>query len=96
MPTSPTPCSGSGAPRGRQWVYTGLHWDEKTPHLYAYVVPLDEATGRLNARKWFGGPQALRDMQTEFAAKVGQRHGLERGSRAARPSTSACAGITSW
>ena len=60
-------------------VYTGLHRDEKTPHLYAYVVPLDEATGRLNARKWLGGPQALRDMQTEFAAKVGQRHGLERG-----------------
>ena len=60
-------------------VYSGLHRDETTPHLYAYVVPLDESTGRLNARKWLGGPQALRDMQTDFAAKVGARHDLERG-----------------
>lgn len=60
-------------------VYAGIHRDEMTPHLYAYVVPIDDRTGRLNAKKWLGGTKALRDMQTEFATKVGAKHGLERG-----------------
>lgn len=47
--------------------------------MYAYVVPLDEGTGRLNARQWLGGSKALGDMQTEFANVVGAQHGLERG-----------------
>lgn len=60
-------------------VYAGIHRDETTPHMYAYVVPLDRDTGRLNAKKWLGGSKALNQMQTEFAEKVGARHGLERG-----------------
>lgn len=60
-------------------VYAGIHRDETTPHLYAYAVPLDAETGRLNAKKWLGGAKALSQMQTEFAHTVGQRHGLERG-----------------
>lgn len=56
-----------------------VHRDEATPHLVAYVVPVDPASGRLNAKKWLGGAAALATMQTEFAEKVGQRHGLERG-----------------
>ena len=52
--------------------------------MYAYVVPLDEATGRLNARKWLGGAKALSEMQTEFAQVVGARHGLERGIKGSR------------
>ena len=40
---------------GSNVVYAGIHRDETTPHMYAYVVPLDEATGRLNCRKWLGG-----------------------------------------
>lgn len=60
-------------------IYGGVHRDESTPHLYAYVIPLDEATGRLNARKWLGGASALSEMQTEFAAAVGAKHGLVRG-----------------
>lgn len=60
-------------------VYGGIHRDEETPHLYAYVIPLDEKTGRLNAKKWLGGAKALNQMQTDFAAKVGAAHGLERG-----------------
>ena len=65
---------------GRQnIVYAGVHRDETTPHLYAYAVPLDKETGRLNAKKWLGGPKALNQMQTEFAEKVGKSHGLDRG-----------------
>lgn len=60
-------------------VYAGIHRDELTPHLYAYAVPLDEASGRLNAKKWLGGPKALANMQTEFVELVGAAHGLERG-----------------
>ena len=59
-------------------VYAGIHRDETTPHLYAYVVPLDER-GKLNCRAFYGGAAALRDMQTDFAERVGKRHGLERG-----------------
>jgi hypothetical protein len=60
-------------------VYAGIHRDETTPHLYAYAVPLDADTGRLNAKKWLGGAKALSQMQTEFADKIGKRHNLERG-----------------
>lgn len=58
-------------------VYAGIHRDETTPHLYAYVVPRDGEG--LNCRKWLGGSKALSEMQTEFAQTVGRPHGLERG-----------------
>lgn len=54
-----------------------VHRDESTPHLVAYVVPLEN--GRLNAKKWTGGKVALSKMQTEFARDVGQRFGMSRG-----------------
>lgn len=60
-------------------VYAGIHRDETTPHLYAYAVPLDADTGRLNAKRWLGGAKALTEMQTEFAERVGKAHGLQRG-----------------
>lgn len=59
-------------------VYAGVHRDETTPHMYAYVVPLDRQ-GKLNCRSFLGGAQALSEMQTEFAREVGKQHGLERG-----------------
>ena len=59
-------------------VYAGIHRDETTPHMYAYVVPLDRQ-GKLNCRSFLGGAQALSQMQTEFAQVVGQEHGLARG-----------------
>lgn len=65
-------------------VYSGLHYDEKTPHMYAYVVPLDESTGRLNCRKWLGSSRALSEMQTDFAKTVGARHSLDRGIKGSR------------
>lgn len=59
-------------------VDTSIHRDETTPHLVAYVVPLDPNTGRLNARKWLGGRAVLSQMQTDFANHV-KNLGLERG-----------------
>jgi hypothetical protein len=59
-------------------VYAGVHRDEQTPHLYAYVVPIDERE-KLNCRAFLGGVKMLNEMQTDFAEKVGIKHGLERG-----------------
>ena len=47
--------------------------------MYAYVVPIDSETGRLNAKKWFGGAKALNNMQTDFAKNVASSYGFERG-----------------
>jgi len=60
-------------------VSTTIHRDETTPHLVAYVVPVDEETGRLNAKKFIGGSRhTLSQMQTDFAVEV-KELGLERG-----------------
>ena len=59
-------------------VYAGIHRDEQTPHLYAYVVPIDEKE-KLNCRAFLGGAKMLNEMQTDFAETVGIKHGLERG-----------------
>lgn len=59
-------------------IYAGIHRDETTPHMYAYVVPKDEQ-GKLNCRAFFGEKDALSKMQTDFADKVGAKHALERG-----------------
>lgn len=58
-------------------VATSVHYDETSPHLVAYVVPLDQ-DGKLNAKSFLGGKAKLTAMQTDFAKAVG-RHGLERG-----------------
>lgn len=55
-----------------------VHRDETTPHLTAMIIPLDDR-GKLNAFKYFGGRDKLRDLQTGFAERVGKEHGLERG-----------------
>ena len=58
-------------------IATSIHRDETTPHLVAYVVPID-SNGKLNARSFLGGRAALSKMQTDFAKCV-QSLGLERG-----------------
>lgn len=59
-------------------VCAGVHRDETSPHLFAYVVPIKD--GKLNARALIGGKKdRLSEMQTDFAEKVCQRHGLKRG-----------------
>jgi len=64
-------------------VYAGIHRDETTPHMYAYVVPLDER-GKLNCRQFYGDKNALSDLQTDFTEKVGVPHGLERGIKGSK------------
>jgi len=64
-------------------LYAGIHRDESTPHMYAYVVPID-ARGKLNCRAFLGGAGAMREMQTDFIARVGERHGLRRGVEKSR------------
>ncbi|MFX5169009.1 plasmid recombination protein, partial [Acinetobacter baumannii] len=54
-----------------------IHRDETTPHLVAYVVPIDQK-GKLNAREFLGGRAKLSKMQTDFHEKV-KDLGLERG-----------------
>lgn len=59
-------------------IYAGIHRDETTPHLYAFIVPLD-SKGKLNCRAFLGGPQALSILQTDFHNEVSKKHGLDRG-----------------
>lgn len=59
-------------------VGVSVHRDETSPHLVAYVVPID-AQGKLNAKHFLGGRSKLSAMQTDFAANVGASVGLERG-----------------
>lgn len=58
-------------------IATSIHRDETTPHLIAYVVPID-GRGKLNAREFLGGRSKLSKMQTDFHSKV-KDLGLERG-----------------
>lgn len=66
-------------------ICSGIHRDETTPHMYAYVVPLDER-GKLNCRKFLGGRDALSQMQTDFARDVAEKYGLERGEERSKAS----------
>ena len=63
-------------------VTVSIHEDETTPHMVAYVVPLDEH-GKLNAKKFLGGREKLSEMQTDFANHV-QGLGLERGIKGSK------------
>ena len=53
-------------------------YDETSPHLVAYVVPIDER-GKLNAAGYLGGRKKLSEMQTDFAIQCGEPFGLMRG-----------------
>lgn len=57
--------------------YVGVHVDETTPHLVAYVVPIDQR-GKLNCKAFLGGREKLSQMQSDFAERV-QHFGLKRG-----------------
>lgn len=63
-------------------IATSIHRDETTPHLVAYIVPLDPQTNKLNARRWLGGRTKLSQLQTEYHQAVTQHDedfGLRRG-----------------
>ena len=63
-------------------VTVSIHADESTPHMVAYVVPVDEH-GKLNAKKFLGGREKLSQMQTDFANHV-KGLGLERGIKGSK------------
>lgn len=60
-----------------------IHNDEKTPHLVAYVVPLDER-GKLNCKKFLGGKKLMSEMQDDFAQRVGRNVLLQRGIKGSK------------
>lgn len=62
-------------------VHFTVHFDEKTPHAHFGFVPLT-ADGRLSAKSWFNGRQAMRDFQDRFFEQVAEPWGLERGEAA--------------
>jgi len=53
-------------------------YDEGTPHMCAYVVPIDP-NGKLNCSHFLDGRKKLSQMQTDFADQVGKPVGLQRG-----------------
>lgn len=55
-----------------------VHKDEKSPHMHLLVVPLDEHTGRLNAKRAFGNKGVLQKKQDRFAKHM-EPFGVERG-----------------
>ncbi len=62
---------------GDRLVRAELHLDEITPHIHAYIVPLDER-GKLNCRALFGGREKLSQLQDSFADAVAHL-GISRG-----------------
>ena len=67
---------------GDRIVRAELHLDESTPHVHAYLVPLDER-GKLNCRGIFGGRQKLSQFQDSYADAMSPI-GLERGIKGSR------------
>ena len=67
---------------GDRIVRAELHLDESTPHIHAYLVPLDER-GKLNCRGLFGGRQKLSQFQDSYAKALSPL-GLERGIKGSR------------
>jgi len=59
-----------------------IHRDISTPHLVAYVVPIDQK-GKLNCKNFLGGRAKLNKMQTDFANAVADL-GLARGKEGSK------------
>jgi Plasmid recombination enzyme len=59
-----------------------LHLDEATPHIHAYIIPMDEQ-GRLNCKGLFGDREKLRQFQDSYAQAL-EPLGVERGIRGSR------------
>lgn len=53
-------------------------YDETSPHICAYVVPID-FNGKLNCSHFLDGRTKLIGMQTNFADVCGRQFGLQRG-----------------
>lgn len=55
-----------------------VHMDESTPHMHIGIVPVT-SDGRLSAKDIFN-PSELKQLQSDFAKKVGRKFDLERGT----------------
>ena len=65
-------------------INAGVHFDETTPHMYVYVMPLDDQ-GKLNCRKFMGGTRdVMSKLQDSFADVVGKKHNLDRGIKGSK------------
>jgi hypothetical protein len=67
---------------GDRIVRAELHLDEATPHIHAYLLPLDER-GKLNCKGLFGSREKLRQFQDSYAQAL-EPLGVERGIRGSR------------
>lgn len=67
---------------GDRVVRAELHLDESTPHIHAYLVPLDDR-GRLNCNAFLGNRTQMIQLQDSYAAAM-QPLGIERGIRGSR------------
>lgn len=65
---------------GRQnVVHAEIHFDETTPHLTAFITPINEF-GRLSGASMVGKtPQEVREFQNDFYEKVAKPFGFARG-----------------
>ena len=59
-------------------IRASVHLDETTPHMHLIVVPLTQ-DGRLSAKEFTGDKKKLKQLQTDYAEKIGSKYGLERG-----------------
>lgn len=64
-------------------VHASIHRDETTPHLCAYVVPIDNK-GNLNCRFFTGGIKILSEMQSDFHSNIALKFGLDRGTKGSK------------
>jgi hypothetical protein len=69
---------------GENCVKAVLHMDETTPHVQAFIVPIDER-GKLNCKRFFGTRERLREFQDAYARKM-EPLGLRRGVQGSRAS----------
>ena len=72
-------CFMSASPDAEFWRNSKLlkQWaDETTPHIHAFIIPIHE--GKLNCKKYLGGRNKLRALQTTYHNVV-KKYGLERG-----------------
>lgn len=73
---------------GSKCVRAELHLDESTPHIHAFIVPLNEKTGRVSHDAMFGGRGGqgrikLSKLQDSYAAALAPL-GIERGVKGSK------------
>jgi hypothetical protein len=73
---------------GSKCVRAELHLDESTPHIHAYIVPLNDKTGRVSHDAMFGGRGGqgrikLSKLQDSYASALAPL-GIERGVKGSK------------